>query len=293
MKIYFSQITLLLVIGIASLSRLSAQENVPANIPVASAIEPQQSEQVASTSSPESADPKLLRNYVELGGSYLPLSNNFGHWSGGYGRGSIDQGKNVWFAEINGQHEFEDAGVYFAVGDTYTINDDWYAALTVGSSAGGFFWPRYRADAFINKKWLGHKQWITTVGYGFYASKDVHRDDSFYVGTTYYFSKPWIVEEGIRFNISNPGTVTSPSAFVAVTQGRNKQHYLTVRVGLGEEAYQLVGPTATINDFQSQTVTVTWRKWMGRNWGLNLIGDFYHSPFYVKGGSMMGFFKEF
>jgi YaiO family outer membrane protein len=250
-------------------------------------------EEAAVSTQPEYQATKILSNYVEIGGSYLPMSKEFGHVSGGYGRASVTQGKNVWFAEINGQHEFSDAGVYFAAGDTYTFNHDWYWSLTVGSSGGGFFWPRLRTDAFINKKWLERGQFITTAGFGYYAAKDEHRDNSYYIGSTYYFSKPWIVEEGVRFNVSNPGVVYSPSGFVAVTQGRDKHYYLTVRMGLGEEAYQLVGPTATLSDFTSQTFTITWRKWIHKTWGINVVGDFYHNPYYVKGGNLIGVFKDF
>src|SRR5262249_16665126 len=127
-----------------------------------------------SDAGPETPTPTILTNYGEMGGSYLPLSNNFGHWSGGYGRGPITTDKHVLFGEMNGQHEFEDAGTYLAFGDTYTINSDWYGSLTVGSSVGGFFWPRFRMDAFINKKWLGRKQLISTVGFGYYEAKDTH-----------------------------------------------------------------------------------------------------------------------
>jgi len=95
------------------------------------------------------------------------------------------------------------------------------------------------------------------------------------------------------FNVSSPGAVFAPAGFVAVTEGRNKQHYLTVRVGVGEEAYQLVGPTVSLAQFNSQDLTVTWRKWLGTNWGFNVIGDYYRNPFYTRGGSSFGFFREF
>ncbi len=249
-------------------------------------------QQPGADTSPQSG-PKQLTNYVEAGGDYLRLSNSFGYWAGGYARGTVTNGKNIWNAEVSGQHEFGDAGVYLAAGDTRTFNPDWYGSLTAGSSAAGFFWPRFRADGFINKKWMGRKQLITTLGYGFYAAKDVHRDNSFFAGSTYYFVKPWILEEGIRFNVSNPGSVFSPAAFVAVTQGRNKQRYVTLRVGFGKEAFQLIGPTVILSDFESQTLTVTWRQWIGKNWGANLVGDYYHNPSYKRGGATLGFFREF
>lgn len=236
---------------------------------------------------------KPLASYVETGGNYLALSNGFGYWAGGYSRAVYSRGNDVWNGEINAQHEFGDAGVYFAAGDTHTFNADWYGSLTVGSSGGGFFWPRYRTDVFLSKKWMGRKQFITTGGFGYYAAKDPHRDRVFYVGSAYYFTKPWIVEEGMYFNLSSPGAVFAPAGFVAVTQGRDKHQYIVVRAGFGEEGYQLIGPSVSLTQFQSQTVTVTWRKWMGNNWGFNFVTDYYHNPFYNRGGSSVGFFKEF
>ncbi len=257
--------------------------------PAATANAPAQS----LVSAPADTDVKPLTNYVESGGNYLTLTNGFGYWAGGYFKGVYEKGNSVWNAEVNGQHEFNDAGVYVGVGDTYTFNSDWYGALTVGSSVGGFFWPRFRTDGFINKKWLGRKQWITTFGVGYYSAKDVHRDTSFFLGTTYYFDKPWVVEEGVYLNLSDPGKVFSPAGFVAVTQGREKHHYVTVRAGLGVEAYQLIGPTTSLDDFQSQTLTITVRKWMGENWGFNFVADYYHNPYYMRGGSTLGIFKDF
>jgi YaiO family outer membrane protein len=289
--------TALLLLSFAIVPGAAAQDNSAspsrASTSLLSDDPAQASAQHPGADTPPQTGPKQLSNYVEAGGDYLHLTNGFGYWAGGYSRAVITKGKNIWNAEINGQHEFGDEGVYLAAGDTYNFNSDWYGSLTAGSSVGGFFWPRFRADGFINKKWMARKQLITTFGFGYYAAKDPHRDHSFFVGSTYYFEKPWIVEEGIRFNISNPGSVFSPAGFVAITQGRNRQHYVTVRAGFGKEAYQLIGPTVELTDFASQTLTVTWRQWVGTNWGVNLVGDYYHSPFYQRGGTSFGFFKEF
>jgi YaiO family outer membrane protein len=264
-----------------------AQESASSDDP------PQTTPQQTSTSEAPPASTKILTNYVEAGGSYEALSNNFGQWSGGYFRAVMTTGKNTWNAEVNGQYQFGDAGTYMDAGDTYVIDDDWYAAVTFGSSVGGFFWPRSRVDSFLNRKWLGRKQMITTLGFGYDHAKDVHSDHSVFIGTTYYFEKPWIIEDGVRFNVSSPGTIFSPSGFIAVTQGRDKAHYLTVNVGIGQEAYQIVGPTSVLTRFPSQTASLTWRQWAGKNWGFDFVTDFYHSPYYRRGGTSIGFFKEF
>ena len=250
-------------------------------------------EQQASLVSASPKSPNVSTNYVESGASYLGITNGYGYWAGGYSRIVYQQGNNTWAGEMNAQHEFGDAGLYFAAGDTHTFSPDWYGSLTVGSSAGGFFWPRLRGDALMNKKWLGRKQWITTIGYTYFEAKDVHRNHSAFFGSTYYFDKPWILEEGLYVNISNPGKVFTPSGFVALTKGKNKQQFITARLGLGEEGYQLVGPTTTLTQFRSQSLTLTWRKWLGVTWGMNAVGDFYSNPFYTRGGSSFGFFKEF
>lgn len=260
----------------------------------AAVADPQQtaSQQAVSPESVESPI-RLLTNFIEVGGSYEQLSGSFGRWSGGYFRGVFGTGKNTWAAELNGEHEFGDAGTYIDAGDTYNFNADWYASVTVGSSVGGFFWPRSRLDSFLNRKWLARRQLITTFGYGYDHAKDVHSDHSYFLGTTYYFQKSWIIEDGVRFNVSSPGTVFSPSAFIAITQGTNKKHYVTLNVEAGEEAYQIVGITSVLTRFPSQTGAITWRHWLGRNWGFNLVGNFYRNPYYHRGGGTLGFFKEF
>jgi YaiO family outer membrane protein len=285
---FFLHFALLFLSSFVLLARANAQRDIVAADPE------QSSPQTPGTDIPAGPVPeKVPTNFVEAGGSYQQLTNGFGDWSGGYANGVFVTGKNTWNAEINGEHEFGDAGVYMAAGDTYNFNPDWYGSLTFGSSVGGFFWPRFRADAFVNHKSSVRKQFITTLGYGYLASKDVHRDQSVFLGTAYYFARPWIIEDGVRFNISNPGVAFSPSGFVAVTEGRNESHFVTVNAGFGQEAYQLVGPATVLTRFSSENLTLTWRQWIGKNWGFNFVANYYHSPFYVRGGGSFGVFKEF
>jgi YaiO family outer membrane protein len=270
--------------------RIAAQQTVAStNVPAQDSSERQ-------TGSPAPVQPvpeKILTNYIEAGGSYEQLSNNFGRWSGGYARGVYALGANTINAEINGEHEFGDAGVYMDAGDTHTFNSDWYGSVNLGSSVGGVFWPRFRVDTFLNRKLLARKQLIATGGFTYDHAKDVHSDHTVFLGTTYYFQKLWIVEDGVRFNISNPGTVFAPSGFVAVTEGVNKHHYVTLNLQFGQEAYQVIGETSVLSRFDSQTASVTWRQWLGKNWGFDLVGDYYHNPYYHRGGGSFGFFKEF
>jgi len=105
----------LLLFSFAMVSGLPAQDRAVSvgvtSANLASAPAEQASPQQPGADVPPQPGPKQLTNYVEAGGDYLGLTNNFGYWAGGYARGVVTQGNNIWNAEVNGQNEFGDAGV--------------------------------------------------------------------------------------------------------------------------------------------------------------------------------------
>jgi YaiO family outer membrane protein len=236
----------------------------------------------------------LRDSYVEAGLSSHKLSDGFGSWSSIYARTQyrINE-RNSMNAEIERSREFGDSGTYVALGGTHVINDDWYASLTMGTSSGGFYLPRFRADAFLNRKLLRQRNLVATVGLGYYRAKDEHKDQSLYLGATYYFAPRWIVESGVRFNRSNPGSIGSRSQFIALTNGEEKKRYITVRVGSGRESYQLIGPNTELVDFGSNEASLTWREWISKSSGLNLVLERYKNPSYKRRGVSLGYFQDF
>jgi len=232
--------------------------------------------------------------YGEAGGNYNSVSHNYGNWLGEYLKGEVQTDpSNRWNAEILNQREFRSTGVYGNIGNTHIFNEDWFGSVTAGAGDGGLYLPRYRFDAFINKKWLEDRQLITTLGVGMDKAMDPHRDASVFLGATYYFKTPWIIQGGIRLNNSNPGNINSTSQFIAVTQGENKKHFITLRYGFGHEAYQVIGPGQVLSDFPSQQVSLELRQWVGSDWGFNLSGERYHNPNYDRTGINIGLFIEF
>jgi YaiO family outer membrane protein len=235
-----------------------------------------------------------VSGWIETGLNYHVLTGTEPNWFGQYLRGVVDVAhKDVWSYEIVHQDEHGDDGVFFGLGNTHTFDPDWYTAVSLGTSAGGFFYPRFRADAFVNRKWLEGRNLVTTLGVGYFDAKDVHYDVSFFAGVAYYFTAPWIVEGGLRYNLSYPGAVAAPAPFLAVTYGRNKEHYVTLRAGIGREAYQLVGPSQALVDFQSEVVTLTWRQWLTQEWGFRVSAEYYNNPFYERHGVEIGVFRDF
>jgi len=272
---------------------LTPMEQVPLAPPVASA--PVAAATPAPAAEPAADAPAFKPSgYVEGGGDYHSVTHNYGNWVGEYVKGEVQTDPdNRWNAELLNQKEFGSEGVYGDIGNTHVFNEDWYSAVTAGVGADSLYLPRYRADAFLNRKWLDSRQLITTVGLGADEFKDGHKDQSIFFGGTYYFVAPWILQGGVRINDSTPGSVTSAYEFVALTQGESKHHFLTLRYGFGREAYQILGPGQSISDFASQQLSLELRQWLGEDWGFDARGEQYHNPNYDRTGINLGVFKEF
>lgn len=236
----------------------------------------------------------LEANFVEGGLNYSSLSNGYADWKGIFVRGSWQQNaNNVWEAEILRESEYDAWGTYYSAGLTHTFNEDWYGSVSLGASDGAFFFPKLRADAFINRKLLKERNLVATLGVGYEQAQQVNSDTSFYLGASYYFEQPWVIEGGIRFNRSNPGPENSHRYRIAVTYGQAFKRYLIAEYDWGTEAYQYVSTDVSILNFNSRILTLTWREWLARDWGFALRGEFYQSDEYNRTGAQISVFKHF
>jgi len=234
-------------------------------------------------------------SYVELGGGVAHLSEDNPPWNGQYLKGVWQPDTaSTWYGEVTNARRYGDHGVLFSVGASQVFNPDWYGSLFAGTSSGGFFFPRYRVDGFINRKWLPDRNLVTTFGIGYERAKDVHRDRRVFLGLTYYFPQPWIVEGGVRLNVSDPGGIRAPRAFAALTEGRDRDHYVIVRFEAGREAYQLVGDQNVLSDFSSRVASLAWRQWIGTtDGGFQVRLEYYTNPYYSRTGIEVGLFHAF
>ncbi len=273
--------------NIAPIYQLTAGFSDPLGpVPILPAILP--------TIEPIKTSPTYLPNYIEGGLNYHSVSNNQGNWFGQYVKGEAQFDKrNRWRAEISHQRAFKETGAYASIANIHEFNSDWYSDISVGTGTDAFFLPRVRVDAFLNRKFLPDRNFIGTVGTGVYRARRTYTDYSGFIGGTYYFPTPWILQGGVRFNVSNPGSVFAPSGFVAVTQGKQKEHFITARYGVGREAYQLISPNKTINEFTSYDLSLNVRKWVTNDWGVTAKAEYYKNPNYHRTGATLGIFKEF
>jgi YaiO family outer membrane protein len=235
-----------------------------------------------------------VTGFVEAGAGYHGLSGANPSWSDQYLRSHLDltavDGVDL---EASHQDHFDDQGTFLGAGYTRVLDDRWYASGFVGTGVGGFFLPRLRVDGFLNRKWLDGGPLVTTVGVGFARAQDVHRDGSLLLEATYWFRAPFVVNAGTRLNLSDPGGVLTARGFGAVTYGREKRHWITLRVDGGEEGYQLVGPETVLTRFSSVEASAIWRQWLTRSVGFDLRGSRYANPSYTRTGVQLGVFWDF
>lgn len=102
-----------------------------------------------------------------------------------------------------------------------------------------------------------------------------------------------VLEGGIVFNVSDPGSVNSRMPYAAVTLGREGAQYISLRVASGSEAYQAIGTQAQLVDFDSTSVALNWRKWLGPRWGLSAQAEYYRNPTYKRRTLGGGLFVQF
>ncbi|MFY9842792.1 MAG: YaiO family outer membrane beta-barrel protein [Terriglobales bacterium] len=239
--------------------------------------------------------------YIEAGYGHNSLTGDNPDWNDVYFRGMISGGRNAVTGELTREDRFGDNGWFGGLGLTRTLSENWYAQVSGGGSAGGFFLPRFRADGLINRKLLHRRQLVVTAGVGFDQSKTVNNDERFQVSGAYYFEKyPVVLQGGLLWTHANPGDILARTQFIAATQGHDKEHFVSLRYEWGREGYEVLGaPTAQAPafdvalDFPEHTASGTWRQWIGPNWGLNFNVEQHQEPAYHRIGGTIGLFIDF
>jgi YaiO family outer membrane protein len=231
--------------------------------------------------------------FVEFGGSYSSLNNNFNSWGDAYLRGVMGNEHNTFNAEITREGRYGDSGWFYDLGWTHMFGPNWYSEIYGGISTGGFFLPKRRLDTFINRKLLPRKQLVLGVGYGYDKSKTVNAADRYQLGGTYYFERPFVLQGGATWTVAQPGTIVARSQYAAVTEGHAKEHYITLRAEIGREGYELVGPQTALFNFVVHNYSATWRQWLGTNWGINAAFDRESNAAFTRNGGTLGLFLDF
>lgn len=287
---YLSRLGLTLILGAVAGVACAADPDVAGN--EIAGIAPADNAPPGPPGEPAAFVPK---GSIEAGIGHHSLTAGYPNWNSQFVRGTYaSDAKNTWTGEVANMRQFGDRGVLFVLGNTHVINDDWYASTALATSAGGFFQPRYRGDLTINRKFLEARNLVIGVGLSSIKAKDEHRDLALLLNAAYYFASPWVLEAGVRINRSNPGNVVADYYNVAVTYGRDKERYISVRFATGREGYQLVSDVGSaLANFSSSDALVTWREWVSRDWGFQVRVGSYSNPYYRRLGGELSLFRDF
>ena len=245
-----------------------------------------------SATPPEQAGTDPVRK-LELSTGAQRLTNGFGNWRDVTLKGAYGLDKHLFQGELSAHRRFGEDGVFLGLSDTYTFDEDWYGSLAVGVGDGAFYLPRYRVDGTVYRKLLPNRNLVASLGLGYYKAPGGNSDQSISLGAAYYFEAPWIVEGGIRFNRSSPGSVDTQQQFVAVTYGRNKQDLVTARYGWGDEGYLAIAANRQLVNFASREASLTWRHWFNSRTGALVGANRYSNPSYRRSGVTVGIFHDF
>lgn len=230
----------------------------------------------------------------------IDVSTGYQHLTGGYSswrqltvHGVFESDRNVFQGELSHKREFNTNGNFLGLTDTYTINDDWFTSGSVGFGDGAFYLPRVRFDGFVYRKFLPKKNFVGSLGVGYYDAPDGHIDRSVALGGAFYFDQPWVVEGGIRFNRSNPGGVNTHQQFVAANYRPNAQNALSARFAWGSEGYVPLAANTSMVGFNSTDASVSWRHRLDKLWGFSVSANRYRNPSYARSGVDIGITRQF
>lgn len=284
----------------SSLSRLGLTLFLGAAACAACAAGPDAADGEAAASAAPAAPPAAPAPFVpkgtlEAGVGFSSLTAGYQNWNSQFVRGvyAADP-KNTWTAEVANMQQFGDRGILFALGNTHVIDDDWYVSTALATSAGGFFQPRVRGDVAVYRKLLEPRNLVIGAGLSSIQAKDDHRDLAVVLSAAYYFESPWVLEGGVRINRSNPGSVVANYYTVAATYGRDKERFVSLRFATGREGYQLVGDGGSaLANFSSHDALLTWREWVGRDWGFQVRAGTYGNPYYRRVSGELSLFVDF
>ncbi len=232
--------------------------------------------------------------FIEIDGSHSALSDSQPSWNDVYLRGGMSFSSNTVNLEFSRQSRFGDSGWFYNGGWVHTWSPKWYTDVHLGTSTGSFFLPRFRVDGFVHRKVLSREQLVLNFGAGYDKSRLQASAYRVTPGAAYYFDRfPLVLEGGVTWTQSNPGSVVARSQYVALTEGRAKEHYLAVRAEVGREAYEIIQGQATAFNFPIRNFAGTWRQWLAPNWGLNFNVERDGNPFYHRLGGTIGIFLDF
>ncbi len=201
-------------------------------------------------------------------------------------------GGDVARVELLDEKKFGSHGGIAAAGYTMVLSPDWLVSGNLAFGHGGVNWANARLDVELARKWGEQRNWVTRAA-SYAAVYDGKRSDrGVRLGVAAYLPQAVVLEAGVALNTSEPGAVRSHMPFVSATYGHEGVQYLSLRLASGSEAYQAIGTGLQLVDFNSHSVALNWRRWLGTRWGFTAQAERYANPSYHRNTLGAGLFVQ-
>lgn len=230
---------------------------------------------------------------LEVGVHHSDLTGPYGDWRGAFARVTLPAANGATYLEAVRRSEFNDVGMLLSAGRVQDIDADWGVSGFVSGSPNGGFWPHFRWDVGVSRKVLADRSLVLGAIYSHSINRQNYRDDAVLLSTTWYGLPSWVLEQGLRFTVSHPGSVSGQRWYGVATWSQPKVRELSARLESGTEGWQALGAQSFDVGFSSTLLGLSWTEWLTSAQGIKASVEHYSSPNYHRTGLDLSVFTQF
>lgn len=239
------------------------------------------------------ADEADQPNRLDVGMSYSQLSGGYSDWQSAYARVALPAARGATYLEAIRRREFDEVGTLLSAGRVQDLNADWGVSGFVSVGSGGDFLPHSKWDVGVARKLLADRSLVLSAGLGRSINHHDYRDDTMRLSATYYLSSAWVLEQGLRWTVSHPGSVSGQRWYGVVGWRQPGQREITARIETGSEGWTAQGNQDFVVGFDSQLASLAWSEWLTPRQGVKVMVEHYDNPYYNRTTLDLSVFTQF
>ncbi|MBW3630627.1 MAG: YaiO family outer membrane beta-barrel protein [Gemmatimonadetes bacterium] len=231
---------------------------------------------------------------LELSAYHHSLSAGYGSWRGLDVRARVAGTRVSPWLSGSWQRRREGSQTSFGAGSYLFLSPAVYAIVGASAAPGGTaeLFPHLRLDATLLASVPGVPGWVLSAGATDVRFVEASGGSILSLGSILYRG-PIVTQAIVRTNRDRESGARSFSAQLVGQGGREGVAWLGGSLGMGNEAYRVVGPTPFDARFQSLTGSIFYTRWIEERRGLTVRTEYEHRlDTYDRVGLSASFFFE-
>lgn len=235
-------------------------------------------------------------NMFTLGYEFSNLDRDIGDWQGEYLTGAFGIGENTSLnLNLQNAKRFKGNGHYAEIGLSHAFDERWSVSGKFGKGNGpGFENAVYEVSGSYA---AGESKRLTlALGLGRTQSADDIKTNYAIVSANWLLTDHISADIGVSPFKSDSYDGHSNASWLALNVGEAGKAQWSLRYDQGEQASQNFGPlrqSFTREPIASESLSLSWRKWINKRCGFDLALSTYHSDTYDSKGGSAGAFCSF